>query len=92
MSGRVIDLSRRETAAGERDRLTELLAQIEATRLARADWEKRDADLLSDADWHALDQLQELEGELVTRVLDPDLAAFLGCVLDQLVDIAEGRP
>lgn len=92
MSARVIDLTRRETAAAERDRLTELLAAVAAVREARADWDARDADLLTESDWNALDQLQELEGDLLKKVLDRDLGAFLGCILDQLIDIAEGRP
>lgn len=91
MSGPIIDLTRRETAAGERDRLTELLTSIEATRAARADWDARDVDLLTEADWTALDQLQELEAGLLKQALDPDLSAFLTCLVEQLDCIAEGR-
>lgn len=92
MSWPVIDLSRRETAAEERGRLTELLTSIEATRAARTDWDARDVDLLTEQDWTVLDQLQELEGGLLKLALDPALAAFLTCLVEQLDMIAEGRP
>lgn len=92
MNAPVIDLTRRETAAAERDRLDAFLAVIEEVAPAREGWEAISAeDGLYDAGWEALERLQELEGKLLTLALDPALSAFLVCIRDQLAEIAEGR-
>lgn len=93
MNAPVIDLTRRETAAAERDRLDAFLTAIEELGPAREGWEAiRDEDVLNDEGWEALERLHDLEGKLLALALQPDLSAFLVCIRDQLAEIAEGRP
>ena len=95
MNARVIDLIRRETAATELERTNEFLAMIEATRIARADWQERDpagSRDLTETEQNVLRQLEALEDGLLRMALDPDLVAFLEFIRDVLADIADARP
>ena len=95
MSARVIDLTRRETAATELERLNEFLTLIETARIARADWEQRDpagSRDLTDTEQNVLAQLEELGEGVLRAALDPALVAFLECIRDVIADIAEARP
>jgi len=95
MSARALPLYRRETALAERDRLNAVLAALAELAPARKGWEAidqatLDADL-GDAEWDALERLQELEVKFLKLALDPELAAFLVCIRDELAAIAEPR-
>lgn len=89
MSGRVINLARREVAMAERDRLFKFLAAVEAARLSRL--QVRGESRSDAAEYLALCDLDKAEGRLLELTFDPDLAAFLTCILEQVADIAEPR-
>lgn len=95
MSGRTTDLVQREWAVGERERMTEFLTSVEALRDARDLWDSLPEEPKTPAEVQmertTLDQMLELEDCVLTRALDPDLAKFLSCVLEQLNGIAEGQ-
>jgi hypothetical protein len=96
MSARIIPWHRRETAAAEAARLDLILAALKELGPAREGWDAidqatLDADL-GEAEWEALERLQELEAEFLKLALDPEFAALLECLRDRLADIAEGRP
>lgn len=78
------------TASAERDRVATFLEAIIAVGAAQ---ENAEADDLSVAAEHlALEALVAAEERLVGLTTDPQFVTFMGCILNSLTDIAEGRP
>lgn len=89
MSAPMINLTRRATALGERDRLTALLDAIEAARALQPARAALDMVSPSDLDWKAVDDCFAAEEAVMALALDPELATFLTCIRNQLTGIAE---